>query len=431
MSMSDAPFLDLHKGSVLYRLDRTPSDTLRFKPDPGSRHPLLGLQQSLGNRRVQRLVERGAAAEREAGRVGEGIMRMPVSPGAHTALGPAHAHPVERPAPSAPRAAEGVVRDLGSGTALTPALRNYFEPRLGWSFSNVRLHTNARAAQAARALDARAFTLGSHVVFGAGHYAPATRAGRGLLAHELTHVVQQARTSTPVVQRQGVTVRSPVVEETLIQYSQFRKSRYLSPDEIKLAKTVFGKSIDYSRVRFIASEGKGVDWRVVGNTIREPKGFTIKSKKMAQTFIHEMTHIWQYQHYGSNYISHSLADNLVAWVRYKNRNKAYEYKIVEGKRFHEYRVEQQGGIVERYFEIMQELKNPKLDSARKSALEAELKKHQPLIDQMRASMPLRESTLLLKRASDVMGVQQPDFMRDIVPRERRLLPIKPLIQVEF
>jgi outer membrane protein OmpA-like peptidoglycan-associated protein len=65
------------------------------------------------------------------------------------------------------------------------------EARMGHDFSHVRVHTNGVAAEATRALHANAFTVGSHVVFSAGQYAPATSEGRALLAHELTHVVQQ------------------------------------------------------------------------------------------------------------------------------------------------------------------------------------------------------------------------------------------------
>ncbi|WP_406631757.1 DUF4157 domain-containing protein [Amycolatopsis sp. WGS_07] len=63
--------------------------------------------------------------------------------------------------------------------------------RLGQDFSTVRVHADSRAAESARALGARAYTIGSHIAFGAGQYAPATASGQQLLAHELTHVVQQ------------------------------------------------------------------------------------------------------------------------------------------------------------------------------------------------------------------------------------------------
>jgi hypothetical protein len=65
------------------------------------------------------------------------------------------------------------------------------EKRIGFDFSKVRVHTDSLAAQSARGLQARAYTVGQDVVFGAGEYDPRSAAGRSLLAHELTHVVQQ------------------------------------------------------------------------------------------------------------------------------------------------------------------------------------------------------------------------------------------------
>ena len=65
------------------------------------------------------------------------------------------------------------------------------EPRFDQDFSRVRVHTDSKAAETARAVNAQAFTVGQDVVFGAGQYAPDTHGGRRLLAHELAHVVQQ------------------------------------------------------------------------------------------------------------------------------------------------------------------------------------------------------------------------------------------------
>ena len=79
----------------------------------------------------------------------------------------------------------------GGGQPLPTSTRAFFEPRFGASFADVRVHTGPRAAAAAKALNARAFTTGRDVVFGDGEYAPTARSGGELLAHELTHVVQQ------------------------------------------------------------------------------------------------------------------------------------------------------------------------------------------------------------------------------------------------
>ncbi len=79
----------------------------------------------------------------------------------------------------------------GDGQPLSESERSFFEPRFGTDFSSVRVHTDTRAASVARSVNARAFTLGRDVVFGTGQYLPSNKAGRHLMAHELTHVVQQ------------------------------------------------------------------------------------------------------------------------------------------------------------------------------------------------------------------------------------------------
>lgn len=88
----------------------------------------------------------------------------------------------------------------GGGQPLDAETRGFMEPRFGRDFSGVRVHTGSAAAQSARELDAVAYTVGSDIVFGEGRYAPGTDAGRRLIAHELTHTVQQG-TDPPQVAR--------------------------------------------------------------------------------------------------------------------------------------------------------------------------------------------------------------------------------------
>ena len=89
------------------------------------------------------------------------------------------------------RAPESVSKALRSpGQPLDTSSRGYFEPRFGHDFSRVRVHSDAGAAQSARDINARAYTVGNNIVFGAGRFAPGAAAGRQLLAHELAHVVQ-------------------------------------------------------------------------------------------------------------------------------------------------------------------------------------------------------------------------------------------------
>jgi hypothetical protein len=91
---------------------------------------------------------------------------------------------------AAPRSVNRVLS--GCGNPLEPGVRQYFEHHFGHDFSRVRVHVGPAAAQSAHDIDARAYTVGQDIVFGTGQYAPHTPAGRHVLAHELTHVVQQS-----------------------------------------------------------------------------------------------------------------------------------------------------------------------------------------------------------------------------------------------
>jgi hypothetical protein len=92
-----------------------------------------------------------------------------------------------------------IVHDVlrSPGRPLEPPVRAEMEARFGHDFSRVRVHTDARAAESARAVDALAYTVGPGIVFDTGRYAPGTPGGRALLAHELTHVVQQDAGAPP------------------------------------------------------------------------------------------------------------------------------------------------------------------------------------------------------------------------------------------
>jgi len=106
---------------------------------------------------------------------------------------------------------EGRIAALrGGGQPLSESERSYFEPRFGYDFENVRIHTGAEAAATAGELHAQAYTVGKDVVFGAGRYAPETTEGRQLLAHELTHVVQQTGPARLSAQRGDTTEQEEV-----------------------------------------------------------------------------------------------------------------------------------------------------------------------------------------------------------------------------
>ena len=145
----------------------------------------------------------GDRYEVEADRVAEQVMGMTEPRLQRRALGST---------PTVQRQSEAVVADqvplpvqqaLNSrGQPLDAATRAFMEPRFGHDFARVRVYADDRAAESARALNASAYTVAPNIVFGAGQYAPQTDTGRRLLAHELTHVVQQANGHQPFVQRQ-------------------------------------------------------------------------------------------------------------------------------------------------------------------------------------------------------------------------------------
>jgi len=102
-----------------------------------------------------------------------------------------------------PRSVSSVL--ASSGTPLPHAIRASFEPRFQHDFGSVRIHTDAAAARSAADVQASAYTVGRNIVFGSGQFAPASTEGQHLLAHELTHVVQQRAARGPsraVLQRQ-------------------------------------------------------------------------------------------------------------------------------------------------------------------------------------------------------------------------------------
>jgi hypothetical protein len=106
-------------------------------------------------------------------------------------------------------AIEAALQQRGNGQPLPEGLRKKLEAELGLTLSGVRIHTDAVAAKAARALNAQAFAVGEDIFFAPGAYAPETTAGRKLLVHELTHVGQSLRGKHPANAVGGLRVSEP------------------------------------------------------------------------------------------------------------------------------------------------------------------------------------------------------------------------------
>jgi hypothetical protein len=142
--------------------------------------------------------------------------------------------------PSVDAPTEHAIRSLsGSGSPLPDSVRGFMEPRFNADFSGVLIHDYAQGHDLARALNAHAFTVGRNVVFGEGRYAPHTDSGRRLLAHELTHVVQQraAPTSSPTLHAPG-TVQRQAAAPDVDPWSK------LSPAGRKRARVLYDRCME-------------------------------------------------------------------------------------------------------------------------------------------------------------------------------------------
>jgi len=134
--------------------------------------------------------------EQEADRVAEHVMRLPDSLIQRQPMEKEEEmlQPQESPEQTLERGVglqQSVNTMRGSGQPLSSTERNYFEPRFGRDLGQVRVHTDDQTACIASGINARAFTVGQDIAFGTGQYKPSTAEGKRLLAHELTHVIQQ------------------------------------------------------------------------------------------------------------------------------------------------------------------------------------------------------------------------------------------------
>ncbi len=150
--------------------------------------------------------EPGDPYEQEADQVAESVMRMtsvpPVAPPADNPDTPDDnvlrtRHYLQKSSDPlggsavTPDMERGIHQSLQGGVPLPKSERDFFEPRLGADLSNVKVHTDSQASKSAQDLQAHAYTVGSDIAFAPGKYEPGSSAGRKLMAHELTHVIQQ------------------------------------------------------------------------------------------------------------------------------------------------------------------------------------------------------------------------------------------------
>jgi hypothetical protein len=101
---------------------------------------------------------------------------------------------------------ENYLNSLSGGKALDEEERSFFEPRMGYNFRDVKIHSDSNAAKSSQSINALAYTSGNNIVFNQGQYNSGTDSGKRLIAHELTHVVQQHNISIKKIQRQHIQI---------------------------------------------------------------------------------------------------------------------------------------------------------------------------------------------------------------------------------
>jgi len=197
---------------------------------------------------LQRKLTMGAGSdplEREADRIAGQVMAMPVAAAAGTPS--SRIQCAGQQAGSMEIAPASVDRVLaGTGKPFDAALQQDMEQRFGHDFSKVRVHTDAAAAQSAREVSAHAYTVGHDIVFDAGRFMPGTSDGRRLIAHELTHVLQQSGVSGMGSDRLGA------VHYPLLQRDLALEPTNPNAQEVNLTAQQIRDAINFNRRRYDA-----------------------------------------------------------------------------------------------------------------------------------------------------------------------------------
>lgn len=122
--------------------------------------------------------------------------------------------------------------NLGDGIPLSKSSRSFFEPRFGVDFSKIKIHTDTGAAEAAEAINAKAFTKGNDIVFAKGQYQPETMEGKKLIAHELVHTLQQkSKVNSLLVQCQQ-NEQTSITQNGITYYSTREEAEANVPEHV-------------------------------------------------------------------------------------------------------------------------------------------------------------------------------------------------------
>jgi hypothetical protein len=159
---------------------------------------------------------------------------------------------------------EGYIKNLSGGKSLNSTEKSFFESRMGYDLSNVRIHNDATANTSAKDLRSLAYTSGNDIVFASGQYQPNTTEGKKLLAHELTHVVQQNAANSKQIQRKQeldkITQKEEYAKclaaiENVIKKLEANASKEGMPDDIKEAIKLLRKKYTENKIKCYYLDG--------------------------------------------------------------------------------------------------------------------------------------------------------------------------------
>ena len=214
----------------------------------------------------------------------------------------------------------------GRGRSLSKNTKGEMESSFGTDFSDVTIHTDTDAVKMNKELGAQAFTHGKDVYFNSGKYNPESSEGKRLLAHELTHVVQQNGSIERKIQK--IPQTNPILGPLFNFVPNVSTSvgsilgRPLTAREISVLLPVYGIHLNYFSIRICLRRICSPDGiaRTVGNLIASPRAISNR------TLIHEAAHVWQHQNgtpYG--YIPSALSAQFASWILTGSRSGAYNY----------------------------------------------------------------------------------------------------------
>ena len=240
------------------------------------------LEEALPIQTKVKISQPGDKYEQEADRIAEQVMRMPeprVSESETTAQ--VRKETIQTKSATGEGSTDSLAVSLSiislqsGGQPLSQSEREFFEPRFGIDLSQVRIHADSRATETAQSLNARAFTIGRDIVFGTGQYEMGSTEGRQLLAHELTHTIQQGYASDKFL---SSSPRVNSIKKDLIQCSGECSPPVCEPnlrDEVQSPPTPYDLAADLEEYGVLRSTGSSrhfanILWRHL--TDRTPLG---------------------------------------------------------------------------------------------------------------------------------------------------------------